>query len=97
MLRLCDRLPYFAAADLKSEISNLISLSASVSRQLRAWADALQNSDIKGQRRLNDKTRRQYEHKQRTDAFWRQLDELGTRNQKLSEEADERAASRTVS
>jgi four helix bundle protein len=44
-------------ADLKSEISNLISLAESCSRQLRAWADSLQNSDIKGQRHLNEKTR----------------------------------------
>jgi four helix bundle protein len=96
MLRLCDRLPYFAAADLKSEISNLISLCESVSRQLRGWADSLQNSDITGQRHLNDKTRGQFEHKQRTDAFWRQLDELRARDQMLNAEADERAAARSV-
>ena len=41
--------------DLKSQISNLISLAESCSRQLRGWADALQDSDIKGQRHLNQK------------------------------------------
>ncbi len=33
----------------------------SCSRQLAAWADALQNSDIKGQRHLNDDTRDHYQ------------------------------------
>lgn len=32
----------------------------SCARQLAAWADNLQNSDIKGQRHLNDNTRDQY-------------------------------------
>lgn len=54
---------------LKSEISNLKSLAESCSRQIRAWADSLQNSDIKGQRHLNDKTRAEVEGKRRSDAF----------------------------
>jgi four helix bundle protein len=45
----------------KSEISNLKSLAESCSRQLRAWADTLQNSDITGQRHLNDHTRANYQ------------------------------------
>ena len=48
MLLLADRLPDFA--HLKSEISNLKSLAESISRQLRGWADSLQNSDVRGQR-----------------------------------------------
>ena len=59
MLHLLNRIPRFAL--LKSQISNLKSAAESCSRQLRAWADSLQNSDIEGQRRLNDKTRRQYD------------------------------------
>jgi four helix bundle protein len=45
----------------KSEISNLKSLAESCSRQLRAWADALQNSDITGQRHLNDHSRANFQ------------------------------------
>lgn len=45
-------------ADLKSQIANLKSIAESCSRQLRGWADALQNSEIKGQRHLTDKSRR---------------------------------------
>jgi four helix bundle protein len=43
--------------DFKSEISNLKLLAESCSRQLRAWADKLQNSEIKGQRHLNERSR----------------------------------------
>ena len=36
------------AADLKSQISDLKWMAQSCSRQLRGWADSLQNSEIKG-------------------------------------------------
>jgi four helix bundle protein len=48
-----DRLPVFC--DLKSEISNLKSEAESISRQLKAWSDSLQNSEIRGHRYLNEK------------------------------------------
>ena len=55
MLCFIETLP--AYSDLKSEISNLKSAAESISRQLRACADSLQNSHIKGQRYLNKTTR----------------------------------------
>jgi four helix bundle protein len=55
MLCLFDRLP--GLDDLKSEISDLKSMAESISRQLRGWADSLQNSGIKGQRYLTEKSR----------------------------------------
>jgi four helix bundle protein len=55
MLCLFERMPGFS--DLKFEISNLKSLAEGVSRQLRAWADSLQQSPIKGQRYLTQKAR----------------------------------------
>lgn len=61
MLHFFSRRP--ALEDLKSQISNLKSLAESCSRQIRAWADHLQNSDIEGQRRLNDHTRASYQKK----------------------------------
>ncbi len=68
MLHLFGRMPKFS--HLKSRISNLKSLAESISRQLRAWADSLQNSGIKGQRYLNEKTRKEYEHmKDREEAL----------------------------
>jgi four helix bundle protein len=56
MLCLFERLPDFS--DLKSEISNLKSQAEGISPQLRAWADSLQSSEIKGQRFLTEKSRR---------------------------------------
>ena len=44
-----------------AEIAALGSLAESCSRQLRAWADSLQNSDIPGPRHLTEKTRASYE------------------------------------
>lgn len=58
MLLVGRRRPYLS--NFKSEISNLITLAESCSRQLRAWAESLQNSSIAGQRHLNDKTRSNY-------------------------------------
>jgi len=60
-------------ANLKSQISNLKSIAESCSRQLRAWADSLQNSEIKGQRHLTDKSRREDEQKKRAAAFEKEL------------------------
>lgn len=72
MLLLAERLPAFA--HLKSEISDLKSLAESVSRQLRAWADSLQNSPIQGQRYLTDQSREDDERQRRASAFWEQLE-----------------------
>jgi four helix bundle protein len=55
MLCFFERRP--ALRDFKSQISNLKSLAESCSRQLRAWADSLQNSDIKGPRHLTEKSK----------------------------------------
>lgn len=62
MLCFFERRPRLRA--FRSEISNLKSVAESCSRQLRAWADSLQNSDIAGQRHLNDQSRATY-HKRK--------------------------------
>lgn len=74
MLRFCERSERFH--HLKSQISDLISESESTSRQLRGWADSLQNSDIAGQRRLNDRTRSAYQNQRRADEFMEKLREI---------------------
>jgi four helix bundle protein len=63
------------AEHLKSEISDLKSKAESCSKQIRGWADRLQNSDIKGQRHLNETTRELYEGQKRRAAFEKQLQE----------------------
>lgn len=60
-------------SNLKSEISNLKSLAESCSRQIRAWAESLQNGDIQGQRHLNDRTRAAYDNQRRAAEFQRRL------------------------
>jgi len=66
-----ERLPFFS--HLKSDISNLISLATSISRQAAGWAASLQESDIKGQRYLTDQSRAGYDQKQRATAFLERL------------------------
>jgi four helix bundle protein len=67
--------PKSEISDLKSEISDLIHLAESCSRQIRAWADSLQNTEIKGQRHLTEKTRREYDSVKRAATFQREVQE----------------------
>ncbi|MBW1700239.1 MAG: four helix bundle protein [Deltaproteobacteria bacterium] len=60
-------------AHFKSQISDLKSLAESCSRQIRAWADHLQNSEIKGQRYLNERTRSRYNRKIEEEDFKKEL------------------------
>lgn len=68
------KLPY-QISNLKSEISDLVKLAESCSRQLRAWADALQNSEIKGQRHLTEETHKAFALRQRAKAFHERIEE----------------------
>ena len=77
MYCLLDRLPEFS--DLKSQISDLRSRAESISRQLRAWADSLQNSDIRGQRYLTDKSRRVDERRREREEFLIELEQIRNR------------------
>ena len=70
-------------AHFKSQISNLKSLAESCSRQLRGWADHLQNSELKGQRHLNEKTRVNYQSKRGAEEFEKELQQrLQTRDRR---------------
>jgi siroheme synthase (precorrin-2 oxidase/ferrochelatase) len=78
------------AKHLKSEISNLKSAAESCSRQLRGWADSLQNSGIKGQRHLNERVRKEQDQKQRTAMFQKKLLENLPANHPLRRAAEKR-------
>jgi len=71
MLCLMERMD--DCSNLKSEISNLKLLAEGVSRQLRAWAQALQDSSIKGTRYLTSKTRKLDEARREREAFLQEL------------------------
>jgi four helix bundle protein len=79
MLRFCERMRWYGEPEkpnLKFEISNLILLAENVSRQLRGWADALQNSEIKGQKYLTDAARDAVSRKTRVQAFLEKLERI---------------------
>jgi hypothetical protein len=67
-------------SDLKSQISDLIPIAESCSRQIRAWADSLQNTEIKGQRHLNEQSRNAYETDRRSLDFQRKMQEQFRQN-----------------
>ena len=77
LLCLIDRLPGFE--DLRSEISDLRSKAESVSRQLRAWADSMQNSEIRGPRYLTNTGRRSTKEAREREEFLKELEELKSR------------------
>ena len=54
----------------------MICLAESCSRQIRGWAEHLQNTDIQGQRRLNDKTRQAFAAQRSTEAFMQKLQDI---------------------
>jgi four helix bundle protein len=74
MLCLLETLPGFE--DLKSQISNLKSQAENISRQLRGWADSLQNSKIPGQRYLTEKSRRSEKDRRDRGAFLQKLAQI---------------------
>jgi len=83
------------ATGFKSEISNLKSTAENCSRQLRGWADSLQNSEIKGQRHLNDHVRREQDRMQRAAAFGKKLLANLPANHPARRAAEERAEAET--
>jgi four helix bundle protein len=66
-------LPESEISNLRSDISDIIPVAESCSRQIRGWADSLQNTEIKGQRHLSDRTRREYDSRKRAAAFQREI------------------------
>jgi hypothetical protein len=60
------------------------------SRQLGGWAGSLQNSDIAGQRHLNDRNRRDYVQKKRAAEFQKELLQKLPPGHPLRKDAQER-------
>ena len=71
--------------NLKPQISDLITDSERISRQLYGWIESLKNSEISGQRHLDEKARTRYAGKQEREAF---IDELHRINQAEAEKRD---------
>ena len=74
MLCLLERVTAFSP--LKSDICDLRSAAASISRQLYGWIEQLKNSDISGQRHLNETVRARAVVKKDQAAFLEELDRI---------------------
>ena len=74
LTHLLERLPNFQT--MRSEISDLRSQAVSISRQLHGWLTSLQNTDIKGHRYLNEKSRQAELTKREREEFLKELEEM---------------------
>ena len=82
MLCLLERLRSFS--DLQTDIKKLKSTAESCSRQLKAWAQALQNSDFKGERHVNQKTKRAAQAAKEREEFLNELAEIRAKGKAAS-------------
>ena len=71
MLCLFERLPL--SGNLIKEIKAIKLKAESCSRQLKAWINSLQDSDLKGERYVNEKTRRATEITRQREEFLAEL------------------------
>jgi four helix bundle protein len=74
MLCLLDRIPTFRT--LNKETALLKKKAESCSRQLKAWAQSLQNSDFRGERHVNQKVKRAAEAAKEREEFLNELAEI---------------------
>jgi four helix bundle protein len=74
MLKVLDDWSDFS--NLKSHISDLISKSENISRQLYGWMESLKRSGISGQRHLDEKARTRYSTKRSRQEFLEELDRI---------------------
>jgi four helix bundle protein len=74
MLCLLERIPNFR--QLSKEISVLKKRAESCSRQLKAWAQSLQNSDFRGERHVSQRTKRMDQAAREREEFLKELAEI---------------------
>jgi four helix bundle protein len=80
MLCLLERIPAFRS--LNKEIGALKKRAESCSRQLKAWAQSLQNSDFKGERHVNQRTKRIDQAAREREEFLKELAEIRAKGAK---------------
>jgi four helix bundle protein len=74
MLCLLERLPNFDA--LTADFQALRIQAESCSRQLKAWAESIQNSDFKGERYVTEKLKRSDRNTREREEFLQELQEI---------------------
>ena len=74
MLCLLERIPAFRSLD--KEIGLIRKRAESCSRQLKAWAQSLQDSNFRGERHVNQRTKRIDQAARERDEFLKELAEI---------------------
>ena len=74
MCCLLDRLPDFT--ELKKELRDLKSKAESCSKQLKAWAESIQNSEYKGERYVTERSKRSDQAAREREEFLKELLEI---------------------
>ncbi len=82
MLRVLET--WNAFTNCKFQISDLIRRSEGISRQLYRWIESLKNSDIAGQRRLDEKARTRYTNKKDREQFLEEIRRITEKAEKDS-------------
>ena len=77
MLCLLERIPVFRS--LSKEIKMLKPKAESCSRQLKGWIQSLQDSDFKGERHVNQETKRVDQAARDREEFLKELAEIRTK------------------
>ena len=80
MMRVLESMEAFG--NCKSQISDLIIRSERISKQLYGWIESLKNSEIAGQRRLDEKARNRYASKKEREQFLEELRRVSAKPQK---------------
>ena len=78
MYEFLQRAPGFE--EIRSELPELIRRAESISRQLRAWADSMQNTDIRGQRYLTENSRARDRRIREREEFVKELERIQAKN-----------------
>ena len=78
MFEFLQRAPGFE--ELRRDLPDLIRRAESISRQLRAWADSLQNTDIRGQRYLTESSRLREQRLRERNEFVKELEQIQAKN-----------------
>jgi four helix bundle protein len=74
MLCLLERLPF--SKSLRNEIIEMKQKAESCSKQLKAWSQSLQDSDFRGERHVNQKTKRVEQAARDREEFLKELSEI---------------------
>jgi four helix bundle protein len=74
MTCLLERMPWFS--ELRPDLAGIKAKAESCSKQLKAWAQSLQDSDFRGERHVNQKTKRIEQATGDREEFLKELSEI---------------------